>query len=132
MNPQSLLRIERTNYLLGTALAVAAAFTRSRAEAAGVAVGVVLTCLNFALLRRIIFKMTAEAAAGRASSSGLLMLPKMMGLMAAVAVALLVLPISAPAFAVGYSIFVVSIVIEAVRAAVAPTPPPDNAEGSHG
>ena len=46
------------------------------------------------------------------------MLPKMVGLMGAVAVAILFLPIDPIAFTIGYSIFIVSIVIETTYSAL--------------
>ena len=49
------------------------------------------------------------------------MLPKMVGLMGAVAIAILLLPIDAIAFVIGYSIFLVSILIETIYSAVVPT-----------
>lgn len=112
MKADSLLRVERLNYVLGGILIIVAAILRPRAEALGVLVGVVLTSANFAMLRHLVFRWTADAAAGIHSNRSLLLIPKMMGLMAAVAIALFVLPISAVAFAIGYSVFVVSITIE--------------------
>ena len=56
----------------------------------------------------------------------MLVLPKMALLMAAVVLALKFLPINAAAFAAGYSVFIVSIVVESVLAAMRPPtdPPP--------
>ncbi|MBP6629033.1 MAG: ATP synthase subunit I [Kofleriaceae bacterium] len=123
MTGSSLARIERLNYLIG-AIAVLAAFFVSgeRSVVLGVVVGVGLTCLNFAALRRIITRWTDDVAAGRPSNRSLLMLPKMMLLMGGVVVALWLLPISAPAFAIGYSIFVLSIVGETIYSMLAPAP----------
>ena len=132
----SLIRVERLNYVLGGILCIVAALTRSRAEALGVAVGVALTCLNFALLRRIIGRGIAAAASGESSNRMLLVMPKMMALMAAVVIALKFLPISAPAFAIGYSIFVVSVTIETVYSLLMPksptAAPQDGNENNHG
>jgi hypothetical protein len=110
----SILRIERMNYVLGGVLAVAALITQARDIALGVAVGAALTCANFYVLRRLVTKWTAEAAAGKGGNSAVLMLPKMVALMAAVAVAVLLLPIDVIAFTVGYSIFIVSIVADTI------------------
>ena len=118
MASPSILRIERFNYALGAVLAVAALVTQSRSIALGVVVGVGLTCLNFYVLRKLVVKWTAEAARGQAGNSAVLMLPKMIGLMGAVAVAVLFLPIDVIAFTAGYSIFIVSIVIEATYSAL--------------
>jgi len=123
MASPSLLRIERLNYALGGVTIIAAALTQPRGVALGVAVGVALTCLNFFVLRKLVARWTADAAAGKLANSQLLMLPKMIGLMALVVVALAVLPINAVAFTVGYSIFILSILIETIHASMrAPAP----------
>ena len=116
----SILRIERLNYGIGGALTVAAALTQPRDIALGVAIGVALTCLNFHVLRRLITKWTSAAAKGESSNAPMLMLPKMVVLMGAVALAILFLPIQPIAFIVGYSIFIVSIVIDTTFAAMRP------------
>jgi hypothetical protein len=127
----SMLRIERINYALGGVLVIAAALTQSRPVALGVAVGVLLTCLNFHVLRRLVTKWTADAAQGRTGSAPLLMLPKMIGLMGAVAVAILFLPIDPVAFTVGYSIFIISIVIDTSYSALR-TPTSTETDKHHG
>lgn len=126
MNSDSLVRIERLNYAIGGVLVIAAALTQPRSIALGILVGVALTCINFVMVRRLVFRATAEAAQGISSNRMMLMLPKMTLLMAAVALSLWLLPISAAAFAAGYSIFIVSILVESVHAALRPptdTPP---------
>lgn len=117
----SILRIERLNYMLGGVLVIAAALTQSRPIALGVAVGVALTCANFYVLRRLVAKWTADAAQGKTGNAPLLMLPKMIGLMGAVAVAILLLPIDPIAFVIGYSLFIVSIVIDTTYSALRPS-----------
>jgi hypothetical protein len=108
-----LARIERLNYVLGGAAIVAATLvTRDARIALGVAVGVVLTCANFTVLRRLVIRWTADAAAGKPSNASLLMLPKMVGLMIAVVVSLMFLPIDPIAFTIGYSTFIVSIIVD--------------------
>ncbi|MDQ3366929.1 MAG: ATP synthase subunit I [Myxococcota bacterium] len=116
-NP-SILRIERLNYGIGAVLTLAALLTQSRPIALGVVVGVALTCLNFFVLRRLIVKWTSDAARGKTGNAPLLMLPKMAGLMAAVALAVLFLPLDVIAFTVGYSIFIVSIIVEAIYSSI--------------
>jgi len=126
VNSDSLVRIERLNYAIGGVLVIAAALTQPRSIALGILVGVALTCINFVMVRRLVFRATAEAAQGISSNRMMLMLPKMTLLMAAVALSLWLLPISAAAFAAGYSIFIVSILVESVHAALRPptdTPP---------
>lgn len=126
MNLDSLVRIERLNYAIGGVLVIAGALTQPRSIALGLVVGVILTCANFAMVRRIVYRATADAAAGKSSNRMMLVLPKMTLLMAAVALSLWLLPINAAAFAAGYSIFIVSIIVESVHAALRPPtdPPP--------
>ena len=118
MAAPSLLRIERINYALAGVLVIAAALTQRQPIALGVAVGAALTCLNFFVLRRLVTKWTNDAAAGKSGAAPLLMLPKMVGLMGAVALSILFLPIDPIAFTVGYSLFIVSIVIDTTISAL--------------
>lgn len=128
MATPSLLRIERINYALGGVLVIAAAITQPQPIALGVAVGVALTCLNFFVLRKLVFKWTADAAKGKTGAAPILMLPKMVGLMGAVALALLFLPIDPIAFTVGYSLFIVSIVLDTTFSALRPSAEPTSTE----
>ena len=114
----SMVRIERLNYLLGAAAVLIAVFVGTRAQMLGVAVGVALTCANFTVLRRLVFRWTADTAAGKASNRVALIMPKMAALMAAVVLALTLLPISAIAFTIGYSVFIASIVVESIYSAM--------------
>jgi hypothetical protein len=111
-------RIERLNYGIGAILIAVAALTQPRSISLGIAVGVGLTCVNFFVLRKLVVKWTRDAAAGRGGNSALLMMPKMIGLMGAVALAILFLPINVVAFTIGYSIFIVSIMIDATYSAL--------------
>jgi hypothetical protein len=117
----SILRIERLNYGIGAALVAAAALTQPRDIALGLSCGVALTCLNFFILRKLVVKWTSDAAAGRSGNAPLLMLPKMVGLMGAVALVILFLPVNVVAFVIGYSIFIVSIVVETTYSALRPS-----------
>jgi len=132
----SMLRIERLNYILGGILVIVAALTQSRPVALGIAVGVALTCANFFALRRLVARWTKDAAAGKAGAAQILMLPKMALLMGAVAVAILVLPIDPIAFTIGYSLFIVSIVIDTTYSALksddSTTPTPEGNDNHHG
>jgi hypothetical protein len=124
----SILRIERINYALAALCIAVALITADRAAVFGVALGAGLTCLNFYVLRRLVVKWTADAAAGRGRSA-VLMLPKMVGLMAAVALIVLLLPIDVIAFTIGYSIFIVSIVAETIYSGMRPSA--DDAPNGH-
>lgn len=140
-NP-SIHRIERLNYALAAIVTAVGLVTQSRAVVLGLMVGAGLTCINFYVLRRLIVKWTAEAARGdRRGTASMLMLPKMIGLMGAVALAVLFLPLDVIAFTIGYSIFIVSIIVEATYSALRgapasgePTPPSPapNSEHDHG
>ncbi len=118
-----LLRIERLNYLFGGVLVIACAIlARRQDQALGAAVGVALTCLNFAVLRRLVFKWTRSVKAGdeRGSTRIYLILPKMIGLMGAVVLALTLLPIDSIFFVIGYSTFILSIVVAGAMAGLGP------------
>jgi hypothetical protein len=128
-NP-SIHRIERLNYGISAAVVLLALITQSRAVTLGVAIGAGLTCLNFYVLRRLIVRWTSDAAQGKRSNASMLMLPKMIALMGLVAVAILMLPIDVVAFAAGYSIFIASIIVEALYSAMR-TPEADE-NNSHG
>ena len=135
MASPSIRRIERLNYGISAAVILLALLTQARDIVLGVAVGAALTCANFWVLRRIIVKWTSEVATGKAGNSSLFMLPKMLVLMGAVAVAILLLPIDVVAFTIGYSIFIVSIIVDTIYASVRTEPgevPPDTNESDHG
>ena len=132
MASPSIHRIERLNYGISAAAIVIALVTQSPRVSLGLAVGAGLTCLNFYVLRRLIVKWTTEAATGKGGNSGLLMLPKMLGLMGAVAAAVLLLPIDVVAFAIGYSIFIVSIIVETTYTALKPSAADGASENDHG
>lgn len=128
----SVRRIERLNYGLGGVLVLAGVLTQPRPIALGVAVGVVLTCANFFVLRKLVTKWTSQAARGESTgNTSFLMLPKMIALMGAVALSILLLPIDPLAFVVGYSTFIISIVIDSLYSALksAPEPEEDNTHG---
>jgi ATP synthase I chain len=137
----SIRRIERLNYAIGAIAIAVAALTQPRDIALGVTVGALLTCANFFVLRKLVTKWTREAAQGHGGNASMLMLPKMIGLMGAVALAIVFLPINVVAFTIGYSIFLISIAIEATHStlripddepAAAPTKPTNSDEHNHG
>ena len=131
MASPSIRRIERLNYGISAGAILVSLATQSRAVCLGLAVGAGLTCLNFYVLRRLVVKWTADAAAGRGRSA-VLMLPKMVGLMGAVAAAVLLLPLDVVAFAIGYSIFIVSIIVETTYTALRPFEADSASENDHG
>jgi hypothetical protein len=128
----SIRRIERLNYGISAVAILVALLTQSQPVTLGIAIGSALTCLNFYVLRRLIVKWTDEAARGQGGNAGLLMLPKMILLMGAVAAAVLLLPLDVIAFAIGYSIFIASILIDATYTALRPSSADGASENGHG
>ncbi len=108
--------VERLNYLFGGLLIIASVFFATQKQALGVALGVALTCLNFAVLRGLVYKWTTAVKDGdpTAGNRMFLIMPKMMGMMAAVVIVIMFLPVDAIAFLIGYSIFFPSIVVAGV------------------
>ena len=62
---KSVMRIERLNMLLGSVLSLVTLVIGTRAQFLGVLTGVILTCVNFMMLRRLVFRWTDDVAAGR-------------------------------------------------------------------
>jgi hypothetical protein len=107
--------VERLNYAIGGVLVIAAALFATQRQALGVAIGVALTCLNFLVLRGLVYKWTKAVADGEPSGGkAFLVMPKMLGMMAAVVVVIMFLPVDGVAFLIGYSIFFPSIVVAGV------------------
>jgi len=114
----SIHRIERLNYVLGGVGTLIAAFTQPGPVVLGLAVGAALTCANFFVLRKLVTRWTNDAQRGRTSNTQILMLPKMIGLLLAAGLSIVLLPIDPIAFTVGYSIFILSIIIDTTYAAM--------------
>lgn len=132
MASPSILRIERINYALAVVTVVIGLLTQSRPIVIGLMAGSALTCLNFFVLRKLVVKWTSDAATGKGGNAQLLILPKMIFLMGAVALCVLLLPLDVIAFTVGYSIFIISIVIDTSYSALRTTPPSSDSEHSNG
>jgi hypothetical protein len=141
MDPKALARIERTNYALTAILVAFGAVVLGRPYALGLGVGALLSSLNFSLIRKLIDRQLAGArgqteigaATPRRTHAGILFIPKMAALIGVVFLAIRFLPMSAAAFAIGFSTFLVSIAIESVRfARVQPEARGSGSESSHG
>lgn len=117
MDISSLARIERLNYVLGVVLFAAAALLMPWSHALGVLVGALLSCLNFTLMRGMVQRWV-RTPPGRRGPRGLLLVPKMVGLLGAVFLAVTFLPVTAVGVLVGFSVFLASIGIETVRNAI--------------
>lgn len=118
MDVSSLRNIERLNYMLGAVLVAGAAILMSRADVLGVLVGVALSCANFTLMRRMV-QWWLTTAPERRGSRTFVLLPKMMGVMLAVALAIFFLPVTGIGVLIGFSVFLGSIAIESVRFSMA-------------
>ena len=114
MDAKSLLRVERLNYVFGAVLIGLCAILTETSFSLGISLGVVITCANFAIIRRLVDKMLASDPDKR-SATALYFLPKMVGLLVVVAVVLFFLPVSAIGLAIGFSIFFMSIMVESIR-----------------
>ena len=138
MASPSIHRIERLNYALAIVVTIIGLLTQSRSIVLGLVVGSGLTCLNFFVLRKLVVKWTTAAQTGKGGgTASMLMLPKMVFLMGAVTLSVLLLPINVIAFTIGYSIFIVSIVVEASYSALRSpdpesSPPAENSEHPNG
>ncbi|MDX2094166.1 MAG: ATP synthase subunit I [Kofleriaceae bacterium] len=128
MASPSIHRIERMNYALAIVVTVVGlVLTQSKPVVLGLMVGSGLTCLNFFVLRKLVVKWTTAAQTGKGGgAASALMLPKMVFLMGAVTLSVLLLPIDVIAFTIGYSIFIVSIVVEAAYTALRTPDAPDS------
>lgn len=120
MDASYAVRIERLNYFLAAIAVAATAMVGTREQVLGMAVGAIVSCLNFSLLRRLVARVVAAQQAGRKSVAAVLFLPQMLGLMGAVTLAVLLLPVSAIYLAIGFSVFMVSIAIETARFLISP------------
>jgi hypothetical protein len=116
MDRTSLSRIERMNYIFGGALVALSGMLGTGEHLLGALVGVVLSAVNFTLVRRIVEKMML-AAKGQPQSrvSAIFLAPKLLVIMGAAGAAMYFLPISPVMLAVGFSVFMVSIGVETVR-----------------
>tara|TARA_R110002073_G_scaffold225022_10_gene385531 strand:- start:12140 stop:12511 length:372 start_codon:yes stop_codon:yes gene_type:complete len=114
MDPAALTRIEKLNYIFGVALVLICAGVTDTTFTLGVLTGVILTCLNFSLVRILVTKLLA-AGAEKQGRAAILFIPKMSGLILAAALAVFLLPISPIGLGIGFSVFLVSIMVESIR-----------------
>ena len=114
MEVDSLKRIERLNVGLGLGLFALGLLFTSVHVSVGIFFGAFLTCVNFSLIRKMVEKLLKTAPDAR-SAVVFLVLPKMFALIAATSAGLYFLKISAIGVAIGFSVFILSITIEAFR-----------------
>ena len=114
MDPKSLERIERLNYVFGAILIFVCIALTSTHFSLGVSLGVVLTCVNFTIIRHLVNKLLASDPDKRGTTA-FYFIPKMTGILVAVSLAIYFLPISAIGLGIGFSVFFLSIMVESVR-----------------
>ena len=114
MSPKALNNIHRWNLGLAGVMIALAAVLFDRPVLVGVAIGSLLACANFWAIHQFIRIAMGTAGRGRAIFQMLLML-KMGAMIFLVFLALRHLEMSPAAFAIGLSIFLISIAIESVR-----------------
>ncbi len=114
MDPRALVRIERLNYIIGLVLVLACVGLTNQKFALGVLTGAALTCINFSLVRLLVEKLLA-ASSEKQGRAAILFIPKMSGLILAAALAVFFLPISPIGLGIGFSVFIVSMMVESIR-----------------
>jgi hypothetical protein len=114
MASDALARIERLNYVIAAIAVAFGAIVLGQPYAIGLGVGALVASLNFSVIRHLVERWTA-AAPSRKGGTAFLFVPKMAALIVVVFVAIRYLPLSPPAFAIGFSTFLISIAIESFR-----------------
>jgi len=115
MNPQKIARIERWNAILAAIVIAGCALWGSDRALWGAAVGGAIACLNFWAVRRVVAASLRLEGPKRAALQ-MLLVAKMGILMVLIFLVLKYLPVDPAALAVGLSVFVGSIALEAGRA----------------
>jgi len=114
MGPQHLKAMEKWNLVFSVIGVVVAGLVFGQAAAVGLALGAAIACVNFSAIRRI-WASLLTGSTERKQSMQMLFLVKMIALFAVVFVCIRFVPMSPVAFAVGISIFLLSIVVESAR-----------------
>jgi hypothetical protein len=123
MTPQAhpLKPILRTNIVLGVVATSASALVWGMGGLLAAGAGAILACLNFwaitRLGRRAVERASGGATGGQAAALGIGLVLKMAALMALVWMAVSVLKLAVLPFALGLSVFVVSILLAGTRLA---------------
>ncbi len=113
----ALARIERTNVILGVVATAIAGLLWGGRGTLGAGVGALLACADFAILGRLGGRAIAAARNGASPwGLGLALIGKMAALFAAVFIAIRVARLAVVPFALGFSVFVVSILLVGLRA----------------
>jgi hypothetical protein len=112
-----LARIDRWNLVLGGILIVTCALVFDRSVLVGAAVGAVLSTVNFWAMHTLL-RRSMHAIGGRRALLQFLVVMKMGLFMGLIFLAMRTLDMNPAAFAVGISIFLISIAIESLRFAL--------------
>jgi hypothetical protein len=111
--------IQRTNVVLGVVATSVSALVWGTGGLLAAGVGAILACLNFwaitRLGRRAVERASSGATGGQAAALGIGLVLKMAGLMALVWAAVSVFKLAVLPFALGLSVFVVSILLAGTR-----------------
>jgi hypothetical protein len=114
---QVLARIERANVILGIALTALGGVLWGWSGMIGAGAGALLACLDFRFLGRLGARAIAQVRAGGSPwGLGFALIAKMAALFALVFVAIRVLHLPVIPFALGFSVFVVSILLVGLSA----------------
>jgi ATP synthase I chain len=117
MSPPILTRILRTNVILGVVATAIAGLLWGTAGTLAAGVGALLACADFAVLARLGGRAVAAARSGASPwGLGLALIGKMAALFVAVFLAIRVAKLAVLPFALGFSVFVVSILLVGLRA----------------
>jgi hypothetical protein len=114
MGPEHLRAMEKWNLVLSGLAILIAALLFERQHVVGVALGALIACANFSAIRRI-WEGLLSGSTERKQSMQMLFMLKMIALFAIVFVCIKFVPMSAAAFAIGISIFLLSIAVESAR-----------------
>jgi hypothetical protein len=114
MGPEHLRAMEKWNLLLSGLAILVTALLFEREHVVGMALGALIACANFSAIRKI-WEGLLSGSTERKQSMQMLFLLKMIALFAVVFVCIRFVPMSAAAFAIGISIFLLSIAVESAR-----------------
>ncbi len=115
MNRDVANRIEVLNYVLSAIAIAVSVFICTHEQVLGLACGALLGAVNFTAVKRIVGAQIYAQEHGKPAKQALLVFPKMLILVAAIAVCVFFLPLSVPFLALGFSILMLSIAIETIR-----------------
>ena len=114
MGPEHLRAMEKWNLVFSALAILVAALLFERQHVVGVALGALIASANFSAIRRI-WEGLLSGSTERKQSMQMLFILKMVVLFAIVFVCIRFVPMSAAAFAIGISIFLLSIAVESAR-----------------